>query len=161
MGIEVPSRADVAWQDELWIGRTASGGGSPTWTQILGIETISMPERVPESIRVTHMQSPGRNHEDIPGFMDSADHGQDLQDWGEDEVFLELLDDLAALTEAGTPEYVQIAFVVGKRQRTYRGYVNSFTPAATVAEKRTAAASFKILNRIKPDPALPTPPVTP
>ncbi|NPD15745.1 hypothetical protein HOY34_11080 [Xinfangfangia sp. D13-10-4-6] len=158
MGVEVASRARVAWQDELWIGRTATGGGGPDWVQILGIETIAMPDRVPESIRVTHMQSPGRAHEDVPGFMESADYSQDLQDWGEDEEFLELLDDLAALTEAGTPEFVQIAFVVGGRQRTYRGYVNSFTPAGTVAEKRTAAASFKILNRITPNPALPVTP---
>lgn len=125
MPTEVASRADVAWQDELWIGRTTTGGEPvTTWTQILGVKTVGMPERQPEDIDVTHMQSPGRTRETIPGLMAAADYTQELQDWGADEDFLELLDDLAALTEAGTPEYVQIAFVVGGRQRTYRGYVN-------------------------------------
>lgn len=146
MPVEVASRVDVAWQDELWVGRTV--GASTTWTQILGVETVGMPEQTPEEIDVTHMQSPGRTRETLPGFLPAVDYSQDLQDWGSSEAFLQLLDDLAALTEAGTPEFVQIEMVVGARRRAYRGYVNTFTPEGAVGDKRTAAVTFKIFNRV-------------
>lgn len=146
MPVEVASRVDVAWQDELWVGRTS--GGSTTWTQILGVETVGMPEQSPEEIDVTHMQSPGRARETKPGMLPAADYSQDLQDWGANESFLVMLDDLAALTEAGTPEEIHVEFVVGGRRRAYRAYVNAFTPAGTVGDKRTAAVSFKIFNRV-------------
>lgn len=146
MPVEVASRADIAWQDELWIGRGTGGG--KVWTQILGVETLGMPEQAPEDIDVTHMQSPGRTRETMPGLLAAADYSQELQDWGGSESFLQVLDDLAALTEAGTAEEVEIEFVVGGRRRAYRGYVNAFTPAGNVGEKRMATVAFKVFNRV-------------
>lgn len=150
--VEVNSQADIGWQDELWIGRTANE--VVTWTQILGVEEVSMPEKTPDDIDKTHMQSPGRSKETGPGMLAVADWSQDLQFWPEHPSHV-MLDALAALTEAGTPEDVQIAFVVGGLQRTYRGYVNTYIPSGSVGEKRMVSLGCKIAARITPNPALP------
>lgn len=153
------SEADVSWGDQLYIGRFASGGGNPAFTQIYGIETMPMPERAPEDMDVTHQQSPGRSRETIPGLMAAADYSLEKQLWATDAGDL-LLDELAGLSEAGSAEHVLIEFVVADIRRTYRGYVNAFTPQAPVGEKRPVTVAFKIFNRVTPDPR-PLPPVEP
>ncbi|WP_417257354.1 hypothetical protein [Celeribacter sp.] len=144
--VEAVSQATVSYQDELWIGRTVSE--IETFTQVLGVEEVSMPENVPDDVDVTHQQSPGRTKETIPGMLPSADYSQDLQFWPND-AGQTIIDELAALTEAGTPEYVSLVFVVGSKQRVYRGYVNSYTPTGTVGDKRMASMSAKIFNRLE------------
>ncbi|UFS64395.1 hypothetical protein LO749_09460 [Paracoccus denitrificans] len=146
---EVASQADIGWQDELWVGRT--DGADPEWTQILGVETLDAPERAPDDVDVTHMQSPGRTRETIPGLLSAADWSQDLQFWPTHESQV-MLDELAGLTEAGTEEHVLFEFNVGGIRRTYRGYVNRFTPSASVGEKRMVTLAAKIFNRVTPNP---------
>ena len=147
--VEIASQVDISYQDELWIGRTE--GSSTEWTQILGLETVSPPERAPEEIDVTHQQSPGRTRETIPGLLSSADWSQELQYWPEHESQA-LLEELATLTEDGTAEHVMVEFVVGGVRRTYRGYVNAFTPTGPVGDKRMVNLAMKIFERITPDP---------
>lgn len=151
--VEVASQADIGYQDELWIGRKASGGSTWTYTQILGIETVGMPERTPDDIDTTHQQSPGRTRETIPGMMAAADYSQDLQFWPAHASQI-MLDTLAGLTEDGEAEDVRAAFVVGGMQRTYRGHVVTWTPNSPVGEKRTATLAMKIFERITPNPTL-------
>ncbi|MFC3059514.1 phage tail tube protein [Paenirhodobacter populi] len=154
---ELASQAEVAWDDELWIGPTSPAGATVTeWTQIYGIETLNTPERTPDDIDVTHMQSPGRARETIPGMMGSADWSQDLQFWPTHASQV-LLDNLATLTETGEYENVLIEFVVGGIRRTYRGYVNTFIPQASVGEKRMVTLNLKIFERRATNPR----PVTP
>lgn len=152
--VEVASQVGIGYQDELWIGR---GDDTTTWTQILGIETINTPEKTPEEIDVTHMQSPGRTRETIPGLLDAADWSQEIQYWPEHES-QELLETLAGLTETGEKEDVMVEFVVGGVRRTYRGYVNQFTPQSSIGEKRMATLAMKIMERITPDPRTPVTP---
>ncbi|SOC11451.1 hypothetical protein SAMN05877809_105289 [Rhodobacter sp. JA431] len=147
--VEAASQADIGYQDELWIGRTVDA--TTTFTQILGVEELSVPERAPDDIEVTHMQSPGRSRETIPGLLSVADWSQDLQYWPEHASQV-LLETLAGLTEAGTWEEVYVEFVVAGIRRTYRGYVNSWTPQSSVGDKRMASLSMKIFNRVTPDP---------
>lgn len=154
MPVEVASQADIGWQDELWIGRTVAE--VTTWTQILGVETLGTPERTPEEVDVTHLQSPGRTRETIPGLLTSADWSQELQYWPAHES-QELLETLAGLTETGEKEDVLVEFGVGGVRRTYRGYVNTFTPTSTVGEKRMATLGMKIFERITPNPREVTP----
>ncbi|SMO64074.1 phage tail tube protein [Paracoccus laeviglucosivorans] len=149
---ERQSEAAVSWDDQLHIGRFAAGGGGPaTFLQIYGIETLGVPEKAPEDQDVTHQQSPGRSRETKPGLMPVADYTVEKQLWATDEGD-ELLDELAALTEAGTEEYVLIEMVVAGLRRTYRGYVNAFTPSGSVGEKRMVNVAFKIFERVTPDP---------
>lgn len=153
---ELPSQAEVAWDDELWIGPIGTGGTVSAWTQIFGIEELNAPERTPDDIDVTHMQSPGRSCETIPGLMSVADWSQDLQYWPTHASQV-LLDELATLTETGEAEDVLVEFNVGGIRRTYRGYVNAFTPQASVGEKRMVTLSLKIFERRAANPR----PVTP
>lgn len=153
---ELASQAEVAWNDELWIGRTPSGGGTATWTQIFGVEELNTPERTPDDVDVTHMQSPGRNRETIPGLMGAADWSQDLQYWPTHTSQV-LLDTLATLTETGEKEDVLVEFHVGGLRRTYRAYVNTFTPQASVGEKRMVTLSLKVFDRQATNPRVITP----
>lgn len=151
--VEVASQGSVSYQDELWIGRKATGGTTFTQTQILGVETFAMPEKVPDSIDVSHQQSPGRSRESIAGLLAEVDFSTELQFWPEHASQI-MLDQLATLTETGEAEEVQISFVVGGMQRTYRGKVWSWIPNAPVGEKRTATLTVKIYERITPNPEL-------
>lgn len=144
MPVEVASQVDMAWQDELWIGRTVAE--VTTFTQILGLETVAMPEKTPEDIDVTHMQSPGRSRETVPGLMPVADFSQEMQFWAADPGQM-ILDELATLTETGEREDVLFEMVVGGIRRTYRGYVTAYTPSGTVGDKRMVTVSAKLFER--------------
>jgi len=142
---------DIAYDWELWIGRELTpGAGSHTFTQILGFESLPFPEQVPEDVDVTHMQSPGRTREIVPGLLPVADWSQEKQYWASHagDVILEAL---AALTAAGTKEEILVEFNIDpagtSARRTYRGYVNSFTPTGTVGDKSMASLAVKILDR--------------
>lgn len=138
------SQVDIAYEWELWIGRTS--GQTTTWTQILGFESLPYPQQVPEDVDVTHMQSPGRARETMPGLLPVADWSQDKQLWN--DAGDTLLDDLADLTAAGTKENVLIEFnIAGAMRRTYLGYVNVFTPNGTVGDKAMATLGLKLMAR--------------
>lgn len=144
-------QGDIAYDWELWIGReSAVDAGDHTFTQILGFESLPMPDQVPEEIDVTHMQSPGRTRETRPGLLPVADWSQEKQLWA-DHAGDVILEELAALTAAGTAEEVLFEFNIDPAgsgiRRTYRGYVNSFTPTGSVGDKAMASVSSKIMDR--------------
>ena len=145
--VQAASQAELAYDWELWIGRTVSS--TTTWTQIYGFEALPFPEQVPEDIDVTHLQSPGRTRETIPGLIPVVDWSQEKQLWG--DAGDDLLEDLAELTAAGTREDVLMEFNIDPDgtgiRRTYRGYVNQFTPTGSVGEKAMATVAFKIMER--------------
>ena len=146
--VEVASKVGIAYQDELWIGRTVAT--VTTWTQILGIEELAAPSKVPEDVDVTHMQSPGNSRETQPGLLSIGDWSQDLQYWpGESHDVL--LEDLYGETESGTRELVLIEFLFENGatpvRRTYQGYVNEYTPQGSVGDKRTVTLALKLFDR--------------
>ena len=145
---QTASQVDIAYDWELWIGRTVDS--TTTWTQIRGFEGLPFPEQVPEDVDVTHMQSPGRTRETIPGLLPVADWSQEKQLWPEDDGDI-LIETLAALTESGDKEDVLFEFNLdpdgSSLRRTYRGYVNSYTPTGTVGDKAMANLSVKIMER--------------
>ena len=149
---QVASKADIAYDWELWIGRETGTVEDPetTWTQIRGFESLPFPEQAPEDVDVTHMQSPGRTRETIPGLLPVADWSQDKQLWPGDDGDI-LLSTLADLTEAGTKEDVLLEFNLepagASIRRTYRGYINSYTPTGTVGDKAMATLNVKIMER--------------
>lgn len=155
------SKVDIAYDWELWIGReTTPGADDHTFTQILGFEGLPFPEQVPEDVDVTHMQSPGRTRETIPGLLPVADWSQEKQLWDGDDGDV-MLEALADLTEAGTKEDVLIEFNLDPAgnsiRRTYRGYVNSFIPTGTVGDKAMGALNIKIFERQETDARTITP----
>jgi hypothetical protein len=144
---QAASQADLAYDWELWIGRTVAA--TTTWTQIYGFEALPFPDQVPEDIDVTHLNSPGRTRETIPGLIPVVDWSQDKQLWN--DAGDDLLEDLATLTATGEREIVRFEFNIDPDgtglRRTYRGYVNSFTPTGSVGDKAMASVAFKILDR--------------
>jgi len=157
---QTASQVELAYDWELWIGR----GATPNWRQILGFENLPFPNQVPEDIDVTHLQSPGRTRETIPGLIPVVDWSQDKQLWG--DLGDDLLEELAAKTAAGDREIVLMEFNVDPAgagiRRTYRGYVNAFNPIGNVGEKAMAAVEFKILDRQPTNVrTIPTPPPPP
>jgi len=140
----------IAYDWELWIGReTAPAEADHVFTQIYGFESLPFPDQVPEDQDVTHMQSPGRTREAIPGLLPVADWSQEKQHWGDaGDVILE---SLAVLTAAGTRELIFIEFNIDpagtSARRTYRGYLNGYNPAGTVGDKSMANLSLKLMDR--------------
>lgn len=142
---------DIAYDWELWIGREDEiTPGTYNFTQIFGFENLPFPEQVPEDVDVTHMQSPGRTRETIPGLLPVADWTQEKQLWAGDAGDT-MLETLSALTAAGTKEDVLIEFNIDPAgtsiRRTYRGYINSYTPTGTVGDKSMGNLAVKILDR--------------
>ena len=142
---------DIAYDWEMWIGREdETTPGTYNFTQIFGFESLPFPDQVPEDIDVTHMQSPGRTRETVPGLLPVADYSQEKQFWAADPGDALLLE-LEKLTAAGTKEDVLIEFNMDpagtSARRTYRGYVNSYTPTGTVGDKAMASLSIKIMAR--------------
>ncbi|WP_277022257.1 phage tail tube protein [Paracoccus hibiscisoli] len=146
--VEIASQADIGYQDELWVGR---GEGTPVWTQILGVETVAMPQKTPEDIDVTHMQSPGRSRETIPGLLPVGEMSQEMQFWPADPGQM-IVDELATLTETGERESVMLEMVVGGIRRTYRSYVTAYTPSGTVGAKRMVTMDAKLFERLATNP---------
>lgn len=144
---QAASQAVLAYDWELWIGRTVDM--STTWTQIFGFESLPFPDQVPEDIDVTHLQSPGRTRETMPGLLPVVDWSQEKQMWF--DTADDLLETLATLTAAGTREDVLFEFNLDpdgtEIRRTYRGYVNQFTPTGNVGDKAMATVALKILDR--------------
>lgn len=155
MPVEVASQADISYQDELWIGRKATAGSTFTYTQILGVETVTPPEMTPEEEDVTHQQSPGRTRETVAGLLAAVDLSQELQFWPQHPSQI-MLDELADLAAAGEPEDVHVVMVVGGLLRANRAQVRSFTPTGTVGSKRMASVALKIFEPITPKPVMPT-----
>ncbi|SDJ21512.1 phage tail tube protein [Salipiger marinus] len=150
---ESTSQADIAYQYEMWIGRTADD--ATTWQQILGIETLPFPDQAPEDIDVTHFQSPGRTRETRPGLLAVVDTALEKQMWPAHAGDL-LLIELEGLTRAGEKEDVLIEFNTGGAtpavRRTYRGYISTYVPSDTVGEKAMVAVGMKIFDRQASNP---------
>lgn len=138
----------IAYDWELWVGRTESE--TLTWTQIYGFTDFPFPDQVPDDEDATHMQSPGRTKETTPALLPVADWSQEKQLWSGDPGDV-LLDALATLTAAGTAENVLIEFNMdpegGLVRRTYRGYINSYTPTGSVGGKSMVNVAAKIMDR--------------
>ena len=146
---------EIAYDWELWIGRTALVAEvlTTTWTQIYGFETLPFPDQTPSDEDATHMNSPGRTKETVPGLMSVASWSQEKQLWPGDPGDT-LLDDLVELTKAGTKEDVIFEFNIKPDgtsiRRAYRGYVDVFTPTGTVGGKAMSAVGAKLMNSVTP-----------
>jgi len=144
---QTASLVDIAYDWELWVGR---GTGPVVWTQILGFEELPFPEQVPDDVDVTHMQSPGRTRETRPGLLPVADWSQEKQLW-DGHAGDTLLETLADLTAEGDAEDVLFEFNLDpagtSARRTYRGYVNAYTPMGAVGDKAMANVALKLFER--------------
>lgn len=138
------SQVDIGHGTVIRIGR----GGGPTWTQIMGGETASVPSQPPNDVPASHFQSPNRTDETIPGMKPIADYALQLQYWPGSATDI-LLSELADLTAAGTREIVIYEITPnGGRTMQYMAYVNSYVPSSSVGEKQMVDVQIKVMARI-------------
>lgn len=138
------SVVDIGYGTQIRIGR----GAGPTWTQIMGGESASVPSQPPEDIDVTHFDSPSRTRETKPGLKAVADYSLELQYWPGTATDT-LLQELADLTSAGTRELVLLEITPnGGTAVVYQCYVNEYVPSMSVGEKQMVTASFKVMARV-------------
>ena len=99
------------------LGALVMAGSNHFITVFLGIETLNTPEKTPDDIDVTHMQSPGRTRETIPGLLSAADWSQEKQLWPTDPGDV-LLEELADLTRGNVEAFVASSKVAAKGVET-------------------------------------------
>ena len=140
----------VTYDWELWVGRKIGAATEYTFTQIFGMKDLPFPDQMPESLDVTHINSPGNTKEKIGGMMDSVEVSQEKQYWPDDAGDRVLLD-LAALSAAGNAEDVLIEFNIKpdgtSERRTYRGHVLGYNPTGAVGEIAMANLSMEVFDR--------------
>lgn len=138
------SQVDIGWGTVIRFGR----GEGPSWTQIMGAEQAGIPSQPPEDLDVTHFQSPGRTRETRPGMKAVADYEVTLQYWPGSDTD-EMLMELAALTDAGTPEIGLLEITPnGGQTWLFQAYLNEYVPSMSVAEKQMVACRFKVMARV-------------
>ena len=147
---QTSSQADIAYDWELWIGReSAPGEDDHTFTQVRGFTALPFPDQQPEREDVTHMQSPGRTRESIPGLLPEAEWSQEKQLWPDDAGDV-ILKELSDKTRDGEPEEVLIEFNIdpegGSFRETFRGEVSGYIPTGTVGNVAMANLSLLLRN---------------
>lgn len=141
---EMNSQVQIGYGTVIRVGR----GETPTWTQIMGGETASIPSQPPEDIDVTHFQSPGRTRETIPGLKPVADYALELQYWPGSDTDV-LLTELDELTASGDREIVLLEITPnGGSTWTFQAYLNEYVPSMSVGEKQMVTANWKVMARV-------------
>lgn len=141
---EMLSQVEVGFGSVVRVGV----GPTPTWTQLYGLETVTMPSQPPEDIDVTHQQSPGRTRETRPGLKAVADWSLEMQYWAGSDTDV-LLEGLAEQTDAGEPTIVLLEITVyGGSPRTFQAYLNEYLPSSPIGEKQMVTANWKVMARV-------------
>lgn len=130
------------------VGRITSGSGAVTWTTLKGVEEAQFPDKTPDDVDVTHLESPGGSEESIPGLKKLGTLPMPIQyaPGGEtDEVLSEL--------DASSPkeDFILEITPVGGIAKQWYSYVNSWRPTGINAkDKMMAEAIFKVKAEISP-----------
>lgn len=98
-------------------------GATPTFTKLLRVLAFDAPDRTPEVIDITHLESPGNTRETMPGMRPNVTWSFDIQyePDGETDTLLEGL--------AETNEAVQVRLDLKRAAKeTYGGWVAGYTP---------------------------------
>jgi hypothetical protein len=141
---EVNSQVDIGYGSVIRVGR----GSGPAWTQLYGLETVTVPSQPPEDIDVTHQQSPGRTRETKPGMKPVADYALEMQYWPGSDTDV-LLTELDVLTSEGNREIVLLEITPnGGSTWTFQAYLNEYIPSSPLGEKQMVTANWKVMARV-------------
>mgnify|MGYP005989687089 CR=1 FL=1 len=121
-------------------------GATPTWTEIVGVESFDFPDQTPPDEDATHLGSPNDTEETIPGMKPVAAWGVDAHYVPGGPV------DLLLIGLADTNELVQLRLTPagsGATASVFGGYVKSWLPKGiNPKSKMLAALSMSIMARI-------------
>lgn len=142
---EQTSQVDIGYGSVVRVGR----GASPAvFTQLMGLETVTVPSQPPEDVDVTHQQSPGRTRETIPGLKPVADYALEMQYWPGSDTDT-LLVELDEKTAQGNREIVLLEITPnGGATWTFMAYLNEYVPTSPLGEKQMVTANWKVMARV-------------
>ncbi|WP_404861863.1 hypothetical protein [Georhizobium sp. MAB10] len=141
---EQNSLVDIGYGSVIRVGR----GATPEWTQLMGLETVTVPSQPPEDVDVTHQQSPGRTRETKPGMKPVADYALEMQYWPGSDTDV-LLTELDELTVQGNREIVLLEITPnGGATWTFQAYLNEYIPSSPLGEKQMVTANWKVMARV-------------
>lgn len=144
---EQNSQVDIGYGSVVRFGR----GVTPTWTQLMGLETVTVPSQPNEDIDVTHQQSPGRTRETMPGLKPVADYALEMQYWPGSDTDV-LLTELDELTAKGEREIGLLEITPnGGATWTFMAYLNEYVPTSPLGEKQMVTANWKVMARVFED----------
>jgi predicted secreted protein len=120
-------------------------GAVPVWTKLSLIGDIEMPDEQVDEVDVTHMESPGRRKQFIAGLIDS----------GEVSIPMNYIPDsdsdvlLKSLKASGENVQIEITLTAAGAPETFVGFLKGYSRTAPVADKMTAAATFRLSELVE------------
>lgn len=117
--------------------------GSDTYTELAEVYEITPPSSTIAKVQVTHMKSPGRRHEYIPGLTENgaASLQMNYVPGSASDLRLE------ALRASGQVVSMRITYPNGVTV-TFDGFVEEYTPAVPVDDRLTATVSLAVTGDI-------------
>ena len=119
-----------------------------TWLQIAEVFDITPPSDTVDQVDVTHMQSPDRRREFVPGLSDPGSAGFEMNFVPGSASDL-LIQEIRA---AGEQVVCRITFPNAVEWK-FTGQVESYEPAVPTEDKMTATVSFKVSGSTVVSPA--------
>lgn len=126
---------------EVAIGR----GATPTWTPLVGVKDVTLPEATADKIDVTHMGSPNFTKQYIRGLKDNGDVTFEvIWEPGSDT------DTLLSSLDESEGEIVQIRFTIAgvTAPFTYRGFLSTYKRTAPVGDAMMSEVTFSVSEKV-------------
>jgi hypothetical protein len=131
-------------------------GPTPTWTKLVGVQNVDVPEPAPADLDATHQDSGGFTEENIPGLNAAID-------WPLDMLYVPgsatdaALVALNARDANGAKEFHLLEITVGGVAHTYMVYLKTYAPKGPLKGNLMANATWRVMGRV----ANATPPAPP
>lgn len=139
------------------IGRISHGntvrvgrGATPTWTPLVGVQNVDVPEPAPAKLDVTHQGSSGFTEEAIPGLNPTVD-------WPLDILYVPgsttdaALVSLNARDTDGGKEHHLVEITVGGVAHTYEAWLQTYAPKGPLKGNLMATATWCLMARVAND----------
>ena len=119
-----------------------------TWTTLAEVFDITPPNDTVDEIDATHMQSPNRTREFIPGLIDPGEASFEMNFVPGSASDLKI----ASLKGAGTRVKCRITFP-NSVSWTFSGWVSGYEPAVPTDDKMTATVTWRVTGSTVSTPA--------
>ncbi|MEP2782325.1 MAG: phage tail tube protein [Pseudoruegeria sp.] len=121
-------------------------GTGPAWTSLELVGDIDMPDEEVDEVDVTHMASPGRRKQFIPGLTDSGDVSIPVSHvpGSDTDVLLKSLRDSReiVLIEITASDHTDAEAEI------FSGFLKSLPHAVPIGDKMTATPTFRLNERV-------------
>lgn len=119
-----------------------------TWTEMAEVYDITAPNDSVDEVDATHMQSPNRTREFIPGLIDPGEASFEMNFVPGSPSDLKI----AALKTAGTRVRCRITFPNAVAW-TFTGWVSGYEPAVPTDDRMTASVTWRVSGSTVATPA--------